>query len=167
MRATERFRDAARRAAAGPAKGSDDDIEINPGEPLIVTIQKLAAAGAAAHQHVPKARPRVGGRALQDPDDRREARFAMRLHHDLMEQLAAIAREKGCKVSQVIEDVLIEFVNTKAGEPVVDAIGRSLRRKCLSCGRKFWSAGVHKRICDACKRDDQGGTVRRKLKNFN
>ncbi|MBX9826535.1 MAG: hypothetical protein K2Y27_16290 [Xanthobacteraceae bacterium] len=77
----------------------------------------------------PQLRPhRVGGRPLQDPNDKRNARFAMRMHDDLMAEAQRNARRRGWKVSQYFEKVLIDAVNADAGTPVVDAIGRYLQR---------------------------------------
>lgn len=30
-------------------------------------------------------------------------------------------------------------------------------RKCLSCQKSFWSEGAHNRICNTCKKNDDGG----------
>ena len=77
----------------------------------------------------PQLRPRVGGRPLQDPKDKREARYAMRMHENLMDEIVRNARRRGWKASQWIEKVLIDAVNNEAGSPVVDAIGRYLQRE--------------------------------------
>lgn len=70
---------------------------------------------------------RVGGAPLQDPLDKREARYALRLHQDLMAEVAAMARARGWKVSQLIEKTLIDLVNSDRKTPIVDQIGRYIR----------------------------------------
>ncbi|MBX9847409.1 MAG: hypothetical protein K2Z80_37085 [Xanthobacteraceae bacterium] len=73
----------------------------------------------------PNLRPhRIGGAPLQDPEDRRDAHFAMRMHENLMEALRRNSRRRGWKVSQYVEKILIDAVNAEAGSPIVDAVRR-------------------------------------------
>jgi hypothetical protein len=69
---------------------------------------------------------RSGGGPLLDPDDRREARYGLRLHADLLAEVAKLARARGWKTSQLIEKTLIDLVNAGRKKPVVDGIGRHI-----------------------------------------
>ena len=72
---------------------------------------------------------RVGGAPLQDPKDKRLARFAMRMHPDLIDSVAQLARSKGWKVSQLVEKTLIDLVNGESKRPIVDQIGRYIANR--------------------------------------
>jgi hypothetical protein len=81
----------------------------------------------APHPRPPvPARPRVGGRALQDPEDLRSERYGMRLHPDLRSEMTRLARMQGWKMAQWIEKSLIDAVNKENGRDVLDKIGRYL-----------------------------------------
>jgi hypothetical protein len=82
----------------------------------------------------PPARPmprpfRVGGGPLQDPNDLRSERYAMRLHPDLRDEMTRLARMEGWKLSQWIEKSLVDATNAANGRVVVDRIGRYLAKR--------------------------------------
>lgn len=96
---------------------SDDDFE-----PVHYDPHRVVPPGWKPH--VPPRAARVGGPPLQDPNDRRSERYAMRLHPDLRAEIATLARGRGWKVSQWIEKALIDAVNGERGGEVLDQIGR-------------------------------------------
>ncbi len=74
------------------------------------------------------ARARAADKALRlVAGDRREARYALRIHPDLKAELGRLARSTGVKVSTIVERAIIKAVNDSAGKPVVDAIGRYIK----------------------------------------
>ena len=65
---------------------------------------------------------RLGPRG--DPADNKTARYALRLHPDLLHEATELARSRGQKLSQLIERALIEVVNDAQKRPILDPIGR-------------------------------------------
>lgn len=64
---------------------------------------------------------------LRDPADRRTARLALRLHPNLVNELARLARYQGWTTSQLCEKLLIKSVNQVRNAEVLDRIGRYRR----------------------------------------
>lgn len=69
---------------------------------------------------------RAAGRPPLPVEDLRSARFSFRVHPDLHEEIAILARLEGEPISTFIERVLINRVNAVSFRPVLDKIGRRL-----------------------------------------
>jgi hypothetical protein len=76
----------------------------------------------------PKNPTRPGRPAVMSDADKRTERIAIRAHPDLVYYLSAGAREEGLVRSVYIERILIGYLNQQWGHPVVDNIGREIRR---------------------------------------
>ena len=68
----------------------------------------------------------LGGRPGVDPEDLKTVRISIRLHPDMFDALAVLARRAGLNRSVAAQRILIAAINADAGYDLLDAIGRRI-----------------------------------------
>lgn len=104
-----------------PKRRPSEDYDLPPDD------AKFPPLPPGTRLRVPRGRPK--GITVGDPADFRTARFGMRIHPDLKEEIEAQARKEGFRFSQWIERVLVDGVNRARGREVLDKIGRRYSRE--------------------------------------
>jgi hypothetical protein len=93
----------------------------------------------------PKAPAKPNGRRKMPPDEVRSDRLVLRSHPDLMDALSLRAKVYGVSRSQLIERVLISYLNMQDDQRPLDMAGRYLTSEGqakwmkMTVGERLWS----------------------------